>query len=266
MSRNESRNRQRWPRLREVRPAGIPETLRSRVVDPGATIRPSGRLGHTDHQIQRTADGHTETDAADDVQRVVRADVDAGEPHQRDDDPRHDSPATRQVRDDDHGQGGDQHQLISGSRGPEGGRSVHRLHVVGLIAVVCAALCACSDGGSTRVESALGDDAITVGSFDFAESLVLAEVYSQALEAVGFAVVRAFDLGPREFVAPALQRGLIELVPEYAGTATTFLSLGRTAPGHDVGADPRELDDTLAADRWSSRLRPPRHRTPTPSW
>ena len=125
---------------------------------------------------------------------------------------------------------------------------MHRLHVVGLIAVVCAALCACSDGGSTRVESALGDDAITVGSFDFAESRVLAEVYSQALEAVGLSVVRAFDLGPREFVAPALQRGLIELVPEYAGTATTFLSLGRTAPGHDVGRTHAQLDDTLAAD------------------
>lgn len=55
---------------------------------------------------------------------------------------------------------------------------------------------------------------------------MLAEVYSQALEAAGYDVVRAFALGPREFVGPALRNGLIELVPEYAGTAVDFVTLG----------------------------------------
>ena len=41
----------------------------------------------------------------------------------------------------------------------------------------------------------------------------LAEVYSQALEAAGFEVERAFALGPREFVGPALAAGLVELRP-----------------------------------------------------
>ena len=65
----------------------------------------------------------------------------------------------------------------------------------------------------------LADDTITVGSFDFAESAAVAEVYSQGLEAAGYDVARAFSLGPREFVGPAMSRGLVELVPEYAGTA-----------------------------------------------
>jgi osmoprotectant transport system substrate-binding protein len=88
--------------------------------------------------------------------------------------------------------------------------------------------------------SALQDDAITVGSFDFAESRLLAEIYSQALEGGHYPVHRAFGLGPREFVAPALSRGLLELVPEYAGTALQFLSLGAdtalvdTASTHDA--------------------------------
>ena len=77
-----------------------------------------------------------------------------------------------------------------------------------------------------RQSNALDDDAITVGSFNFAESDLLAEIYSQALERGGYHVRRAFDLGPREFVAPALARGLVELVPEYAGTALQFSSLG----------------------------------------
>ena len=71
-----------------------------------------------------------------------------------------------------------------------------------------------------------------MGSFDFAESRLLAEMYSQALEAHGYRVDRAFDLGSREFVIPALAAGLIDFVPEYAGTALQFASLGATvAPG-----------------------------------
>jgi osmoprotectant transport system substrate-binding protein len=85
--------------------------------------------------------------------------------------------------------------------------------------------CSGSESGTPRA-SPLGDDAITVGSFDFGESVVVAEVYSQGLEAAGYNVHRAFGLGPREFVGPALATGLVELVPEYAGTAADFYSLG----------------------------------------
>jgi osmoprotectant transport system substrate-binding protein len=81
-----------------------------------------------------------------------------------------------------------------------------------------------------------GVEMLTVGSFDFAESRLLAEIYSQALEANGFRVDRAFDLGSREFVIPALDAGLIDFVPEYAGTALQFASLGVTTPKATVGA------------------------------
>jgi len=119
-------------------------------------------------------------------------------------------------------------------------------HVVRLVAIVCIALAACSSSsGRSASESALDDDAITVGSFDFAESKVLAEIYSQALESHGFRVVRALGIGPREFVAPSLERGLIEFVPEYAGTATRFLSLGRVSPGEDVARTHADLVEAL---------------------
>jgi osmoprotectant transport system substrate-binding protein len=68
------------------------------------------------------------------------------------------------------------------------------------------------------------DDAITVASFNFPESVLLAEIYAQALQAKGFRVKRALDLGPRELVEPALERGLVEFVPEYLGTALEFLN------------------------------------------
>jgi osmoprotectant transport system substrate-binding protein len=83
--------------------------------------------------------------------------------------------------------------------------------------------------------SALEDGAVTVGSFDFPESELLAELYSQALEASGADVERAFRLGPRELLAPAMAAGLIEMIPEYAGTALQFLSLGESSPTSAVG-------------------------------
>src|SRR5689334_5578786 len=64
--------------------------------------------------------------------------------------------------------------------------------VIGLWAL----LAGCS---STRTDSTLaertGDATVTVGSFGFAESRLLAELYSQALEQAGYPVQRAFDLG-----------------------------------------------------------------------
>ena len=87
---------------------------------------------------------------------------------------------------------------------------------------------------------------ITVGSFDFTESVVLAEVYSQALEEAGFQVERAFDLGPREFVGPALDGGLVELLPEYAGTAAEFHSLGAAEPTDDVAPRTTSSSESIA--------------------
>ena len=60
---------------------------------------------------------------------------------------------------------------------------------------------------------------IVVGSFDFPESILLAEIYGQALAAAGFPVRVLPNLGPREVVDAALMDGLLQVVPEYAGSA-----------------------------------------------
>jgi osmoprotectant transport system substrate-binding protein len=113
---------------------------------------------------------------------------------------------------------------------------------------VCVGLLATCGKSPTpdRTVSALGDDAITIGAFDFAESELLGELYGQALEGRGFDVRRAFGIGPREIVAPALARGLVELVPEYAGTALTFFSLGAATPSADVAATHAALEQAVA--------------------
>src|SRR5262245_55673138 len=95
------------------------------------------------------------------------------------------------------------------------------------LALVLLAGCGAERSVAKPTPSALHDDAITVASFDFAESQVLAELYAQALEARGLPVERRIGIGPRELVGPALALGLVEIVPEYAGTALGYLSLGR---------------------------------------
>lgn len=117
-----------------------------------------------------------------------------------------------------------------------------------LTAVALAALCALAGCATSepRPDSALGDRAVTVASFDFPESVLLAELYGQALRAKGIAVRYRLDLGPRELVEPALDAGLVEMVPEYAGTAVEFLSLGREAPSRNLAATRAALTRVLA--------------------
>src|SRR6266516_4724385 len=88
--------------------------------------------------------------------------------------------------------------------------------------------------------SALSDRAVTVGSFDFPESSLLAELYAQAVEGAGVHVIREFGLGPRELILPALEKGVVELLPEYAGSALAFVTLqessGAAGPIQTTGA------------------------------
>src|SRR5262249_53700570 len=120
---------------------------------------------------------------------------------------------------------------------------VLRRSLAGLLAGV-ALLTACGGLPGGAPASALGDNAITIGSFDFPESELLAELYAQALERAGTRVIRAFDVGPRERVVPALQRGLLEVVPEYEGSMLGFL--GGTA-SRDAAATHEALIAALAS-------------------
>jgi osmoprotectant transport system substrate-binding protein len=99
---------------------------------------------------------------------------------------------------------------------------------------------------ASRPATALLDDAITVGSFDFAESMLLAEIYALALEDHGFEVKRMAGLGPRELVQPALAAGLLEFVPEYSGTTLQFMTLEESKPVHGVDATHDALVKALA--------------------
>ena len=71
------------------------------------------------------------------------------------------------------------------------------------------------------------DAAVAVGSFDFPESVLLAYIYTGALATKGFPVLVLPDLGARELVHRALMNGLVQLVPEDAGSVLELVSRGR---------------------------------------
>ncbi|MFI1992975.1 glycine betaine ABC transporter substrate-binding protein [Actinoplanes sp. NPDC020271] len=76
-----------------------------------------------------------------------------------------------------------------------------------------------------------GSSTVTVGSANFAESELLAEIYSQALEAKGVTVKRQFNIGARELYLKALQDKSIDLLPEYNGALLAALSTGGVPEG-----------------------------------
>lgn len=75
---------------------------------------------------------------------------------------------------------------------------------------------------SIRQKAPATADKVVIGSKDFTESSLLAEIIAQMLEARGVTVERKFDLGgnlPHE----ALVSGTIDLYPEYTGTSYTAI-------------------------------------------
>jgi osmoprotectant transport system substrate-binding protein len=121
-----------------------------------------------------------------------------------------------------------------------------RRPIAGFIAAVAVLLLSCArePAAATR-ETVLHDDAITVASFNFPESETLADVYAIALTRAGYHVDLQLNLGARELVDPALERGLIEFVPEYAGTALAFVS-GETERATDPATTHEQLRAALA--------------------
>jgi osmoprotectant transport system substrate-binding protein len=94
-----------------------------------------------------------------------------------------------------------------------------------------------------------------VASFNFPESELLAAIYGLAIRHAGIPVRLRLNLGPRELVGPALQQGLIDLVPEYLGTALTSVEPQPKISMSDPAAVRAALARALAV--WDIRVLTP---------
>ncbi|MFG2104111.1 glycine betaine ABC transporter substrate-binding protein [Micromonospora echinaurantiaca] len=86
---------------------------------------------------------------------------------------------------------------------------------------------------------------IVVGAGNFSESQTLAELYKITLTAAGYQV-RVQQIGSRELYEPALEKGEIQVVPEYAATMAEFLNTKANGQNAQPVSSP-ELDKTVTA-------------------
>jgi osmoprotectant transport system substrate-binding protein len=109
----------------------------------------------------------------------------------------------------------------------------------GLMAVVMAlAFSACGSSSAPGTSSGasastgappprgpgVGKPAVTIGTKNFTEELILGQLYAQALRAKGFSVTLKSDIGASEIVHRQVARGQIDGYPEYTGTILSVLA------------------------------------------
>jgi osmoprotectant transport system substrate-binding protein len=86
---------------------------------------------------------------------------------------------------------------------------------------------------SVRASSA--KPAIVIGSENFEESTIVADIWSDVLTKAGYNVTVKPSLGARAIVVSALEKGQINLEPDYAASLLDFLNNGATpAAGNNI--------------------------------
>jgi osmoprotectant transport system substrate-binding protein len=90
-------------------------------------------------------------------------------------------------------------------------------------------IAACGSGSNNPLASggSVGKSSpgtIVVGSANFPESALLAEIYAGALSAKGIKVEKKLNIGSRETYIPALKDGSIDLIPEYTGVLDQYFN------------------------------------------
>jgi glycine betaine/choline ABC-type transport system substrate-binding protein len=88
---------------------------------------------------------------------------------------------------------------------------------------------------------------ITVGSANFSEAEIVAQMYKLVLESAGFDVTLKAQLGSREVLVPALESGEIDIEPEYLQSLLVFLddSAKSVTPDEGVAAVAKVLPEGL---------------------
>jgi len=112
-----------------------------------------------------------------------------------------------------------------------------------VLALLVLSVTACGQGASAITRK----PTVRIGSTNFSEQIVLAELYGKALEANGYRVERKLRLGNREVVEPALEHGEIDLYVEYLASAERFLAGSASRASPDAPATHRALQALLAA-------------------
>jgi osmoprotectant transport system substrate-binding protein len=101
-------------------------------------------------------------------------------------------------------------------------RSLKRGCAGGLALAVGLALAACGTAASgSPLTPSASKGSVVVGSANFPEDELLAQIYATALAAKGVKVTDQFSIGAREVYYPEIEKGAITIIPEYNGALLT---------------------------------------------
>jgi osmoprotectant transport system substrate-binding protein len=106
-----------------------------------------------------------------------------------------------------------------------------------------ASACGSSGGGSPS--SSKGT--VTFGAFSFPESAILANIYGGALKDAGYTVKYKLNLGARSVVAPALERGDIDLYAGYTASDLDFYDNKQNIGTTDATVNRDKLNTFISA-------------------
>lgn len=110
--------------------------------------------------------------------------------------------------------------------------------MAGIIAAGALILSGCSSSGSLSGNaggsSSAAPQSVVIGSANFSENTIIAQIYGQALAANGFTVSYKPNIGARAVYYPALVAGTIDVVPEYSGSILSFLDKTAVASSPDA--------------------------------
>jgi osmoprotectant transport system substrate-binding protein len=123
---------------------------------------------------------------------------------------------------------------------------------VALLAGVALAACGSSGGGggsggsgggsSNPLAPSAAKGSVVVGSANFPENELLAEIYVLALQSKGVKVTSKFNIGAREVYYPEIAKGAISVIPEYNGAL-----LSTSVDTKSTAATTTEVDSALNA-------------------
>ncbi|HUN36126.1 MAG TPA: ABC transporter substrate-binding protein [Trebonia sp.] len=110
-------------------------------------------------------------------------------------------------------------------------RGLAALAAIAVVTVTATSACAGSSSSSAKLSSSASASAgggnplapsasntVVVGSANFPEDELLAEIYVLALQAKGVKVTSKLNIGAREVYYPQVEKGAISIIPEYNGT------------------------------------------------
>jgi osmoprotectant transport system substrate-binding protein len=107
-------------------------------------------------------------------------------------------------------------------------RGVQRGVLAGVAVSIALTIAACgsssssSGGGSSNpLAPTASKGTVVIGSANFPENELLAEIYSLALQGAGVKVTDKFNIGAREVYYPEVEKGAITVIPEYNGALLT---------------------------------------------